>query len=460
MKGVILRLCLAAGLLAAACSGPSLPLTVPVPPRPAGQDDVLGLTAPPMDTVRIGFVGLGDRGVMAIHRYTFLEGVRVVALCDVLPARTDTCNRILTTAGLPAAVAYSGSEEAYKALCQRDDIDLVYIATDWTDHTPIALYAMEHGKHVAIEVPSAFTMEDIWALVNTAERTRLHCIQLENCCYDFFELTALQMVQKGVFGEVEHLEGAYHHNLGPWKPKITKAWRIDYNADHAGDVYPTHGFGPLCQMLDIHRGDRLETLVSMDCDAANGRLLYEKKHGTPCPDYRNGDQTHTLIRTARGKTVLLQHSVVFPRPYDRGIKIVGTLGYAAKYPVEQLYLYPTQVDSSAWPAGNPGNKAFLLKESDRVTMMERYRSPIVTPELEAQAREVGGHGGMDFIMDTRLVYCLRHGLPLDMDVYDLAEWCCVIPLSELSLAHGSAPVAIPDFTRGRQDKVKGFRYAM
>ena len=444
-------------LTACATSQKSALINTPTPKRPAGQQSALGLRTAPLQTVRVGFVGLGMRGPDAVSRWCHIEGTDIKALCDVEADRVEACQRLLRLNGRPEAAAYSGSTEAYRALCERDDIDLVYIATDWIHHAPIALYAMEHGKHVAIEVPAANTLDEIWALVNTAERTQRHCIMLENCVYDFFEIATLNMAQQGLFGEVLHVEGSYLHNLDDFWDAYWNNWRLDYNRLHRGDVYPTHGLGPDCQVLDIHRGDRMDYLVSMDTKAVNGKRLVERKTGKACPDFANGDQTSTLIHTAKGKTILLQHDVLTPRPYSRMFQVVGTDGYASKYPIQQILLRKEGLPQS--PDYQNLNAHAALPDSLCRALLNQYL-PGFVKDIEATARTIGGHGGMDYIMDYRLVYCLRHGLPLDMDVYDMAEWCCISELSRLSLEHGSAPVAIPDFTRGEWAKTAGYRHAM
>ncbi len=444
-------------LTACATSQKSALINTPTPKRPAGQQSALGLRTTPLQTVRVGFVGLGMRGPDAVSRWCHIEGTDVKALCDVEADRVEACQRLLRQNGRPEAAAYSGSTEVYKALCERDDIDLVYIATDWIHHAPIALYAMEHGKHVAIEVPAANTLDEIWALVNTAERTQRHCIMLENCVYDFFEIATLNMAQQGLFGEVLHVEGSYLHNLDDFWDEYWNNWRLDYNRLHRGDVYPTHGLGPDCQVLDIHRGDRMDYLVSMDTKAVNGKRLVERKTGKACTDFANGDQTSTLIHTAKGKTILLQHDVLTPRPYSRMFQVVGTDGYASKYPIQQILLRKEGLPQS--PDYQNLNAHAALPDSLCRALLNQYL-PGFVKDIEATARTIGGHGGMDYIMDYRLVYCLRHGLPLDMDVYDMAEWCCISELSRLSLEHGSAPVAIPDFTRGDWAKTAGYRHAM
>ncbi len=452
LRAIILS---AAFLAAVSCSQSAKIIKTPVPPRPAGQESMLQFAAEPIADVGIGVVGLGDRGSGAVHRLSYVPGSHVAAICDVEPDRAEKNLKVLESRGMTAKV-YAGDEEVYKQLCEDPDVDLVYICTDWIHHVPVALYAMEHGKHVALEVPSAETLQACWDLVNTSERTRKHCMILENCCYDFFELTALTMAQQGVFGDIIHVEGSYHHNLDPYWDNYWHNWRLEFNQKHRGDLYPTHGFGPVCQALDIHRGDRLTTLVAMDTDPFNGPKHVEKRTGKPCTDFQNGDETMTMIRTAKGKSILIEHDVMTPRPYDRMYQLVGTDGYAAKYPVGQICLR-TEATGEVDYEDLEFEKVY--EGDDLEELMAKYRNPILTPELEALAKEVGGHGGMDFIMDYRLIYCLNNGLPLDMDVYDLAEWCCVTELSRISIENGCVPVEIPDFTRGDWDKIQGFSYA-
>lgn len=447
---------IAAALIAAACSRSNVIKTV-VPARPAGQESMLQYAADPIADVGIGIVGLGDRGSGAVRRISYVPGCHIAAICDVEPDRAQKNLDFLQSERGMSAKVYAGDEEVFKQMCQDPDVDLVYICTDWVHHVPVALYAMEHGKHVALEVPSAETLQACWDLVNTSERTRMHCTILENCCYDFFELTALTMAQQGVFGDIVHVEGSYHHNLDPFWNNYWHNWRLDFNQKYRGDLYPTHGFGPVCQVLNIHRGDRLATLVSMDTDAFNGPKLVQARTGEPCTDFRNGDETMTMIRTVKGKSILIEHDVMTPRPYDRMYQLVGTDGYAAKYPVGQVCLR-AEVAEDVDYEDLEFEKVYEGEELE--SLMAKYHNPILTPELEALAKEVGGHGGMDFIMDYRLVYCLNNGLPLDMDVYDLAEWCCVTELSRISIENGCVPVEIPDFTRGEWDKIKGFSYAL
>ena len=424
-------------------------------PAPAkGQEDMLLFAADPIDTVRTGFIGLGMRGLDAVRRFTYIDGAKVVALCDLEADRVAKSQEILAGRGKPAAAEYSG-EDGWKQLCERDDIDLVYICTNWQTHVEMAVYAMECGKHVAVEVPAAMSVAECWRLVDTSERTRKHCMMLENCVYDFFELTCLNMAQQGLFGEVLHAEGAYIHNLEPFWDYYHDNWRLDFNQKHSGDVYATHGFGPDCQVLNIHRGDKLEYLVSMDTKSVVGLEVAKEKMGVDT--FANGDQTSTLVKTRNGKTVLIQHNVYTPRPYDRMYQLVGTKGFADKYPNSAFAFEPDQIADAAAEYDNLSSHSYVPREV-RDSLMAKYKHPIAK-EIEEKAREVGGHGGMDFIMDYRLVWCLRNGKPLDMDVYDAAEWSCLGELTAASIANGSKPVKIPDFTRGRWNKVDGLKLA-
>ena len=437
------------------------PIRTEVPERPAGQKDVLGLVTEKMDTVRVGFIGLGMRGPGAVRRFTHIPGTKIVALCDLHEERVERAQGILDRAGLPRAASYGGNEEAWKELCQRDDIDLVYIATDWKRHAPMMIYAMEQGKHVACEVPAAMTLEEIWDVVNTAERTQLHCMQLENCVYDYFELTTLNMVQEGLFGEILHTEGAYIHQLEEFWDNYEADWRLQYNKEFRGDVYATHGMGPAAQALDIHRGDKMNTLVAMDTKPVNIPEYLIKERGMDRDSaymFANGQHTMTMIRTEKGKTIHIQHDVASPRPYSRMYQVSGSKGFANKYPNAGYALEGDVLSGSDVPNHENLNAHRYVPTEIRDALMDKYKHRIHR-ELEEKAKEVGGHGGMDFIMDYRLIYCLRNGLPLDMDVYDLAEWCSLAELSRISIENNSTAVEVPDFTRGNWNRIRGYKHA-
>ena len=438
------------------CNGSGL-LKTKVPAMPAGQQTMVGYADDPIDTVRVAIVGLGDRGSWAVKRYTQVPWTRTVAVCDAEADRAEASAKWLVDHGYPAPAVYSGPE-AYKELCLRDDIDLVYVCTDWAHHVPVALCAMEHGKHVAVEVPSANSLKECWDLVNTSERTRRHCVILENCCYDFFEMMSLQLAQQGALGEVLHAEGSYHHNLDFYWNQYWEDWRLQFNATHRGDLYPTHGLGPVAQALDINRGDRFTSLVAMDTKSVNGKEILRTWRGVENPEFKNGDLVCTLLRTEKEKTVLIEHDVMTPRPYNRMYQLVGTKGYAAKYPVEQLTLGQDVLDALGVDYSITDAHASLPADVIQ-QMYAKVQIPILNDELRAKAKEVGGHGGMDWIMDYRLAYCLHYGLPVDMDVYDLASWCCLSELGTISMEHGCRAVEVPDFTRGHWQERPGFSYA-
>ena len=437
-----------------------------VPERPAGQQSALGLTVEKIPVVRVAFVGLGMRGPEAVERWTHIPGIEVKALCDHERDRAEACQEILRKASMPAADVYYG-EEGYKDLCKRTDIDLVYIATDWLHHFLVAHEALEHGHHVAIEVPSAMNMNEIWSLINLSESKRLHVMMLENCCYDFFELNSLYMAQRGLLGEVIYVQGAYRHELSPYWDAYWKrgaddklGWRLDYNSKFRGDVYPTHGLGPIAQVLNIHRGDRMRTLIAMDTRSFNGKELVEARTGEECPNFRNGDHTITLISTEQGKVIEVHHNVMTPQPYNRMYQLTGTKGFVNKYPTEGYALSSAVMKKAGITLSKDDYTGHsYLDEKDAEVLLQSFTSPLVKRYGE-EAKEVGGHGGMDFIMDSRLVYCLQNGLPLDIDVYDLAEWCCLAELGSISMDNGNLPVQVPDFTRGEWSKVHGYRHAM
>ncbi|MEK6781200.1 MAG: Gfo/Idh/MocA family oxidoreductase [Bacteroidota bacterium] len=398
-----------------------------------------GFAAPKLETVRIGFIGLGNRGPGAVERMSKIEGVEIKALCDIIPEKANRVKKLLENTTHRPEV-YSGNENEWKKVCERKDIDLVYITTPWKLHAQMAVYAMENGKHAASEVPAAVTTEECWQLVKTSEKTRKHCMILENCCYDFFELLTLNMARQGFFGEIVHAEGAYIHDLlvdNFSKEKYYDMWRLKENF-RDGSLYPTHGLGPIAQIMNINRGDRMDYLVSMSgkdfqmSDMARELAAkddfykpYENK------SYR-GNMNTTTIRTLKGKTMMIQHDVTSPRPYSRIHLVSGTKGAALKYPE------PGRIST--------GHEDWL-SEAEFKLLEEKYAPPIVRIVGEL-AKQIGGHGGMDFLMDWRLIDCLRNGLPLDIDVYDAAAWSSVAPLSEKSVANRSSAVDVPDFTSG------------
>lgn len=403
------------------------------------QFNMSGYAAPSLDVVRVGFIGLGMRGPGAVERMNHMEGVEIKALCDVREEKVVAAKKLLEGSNHRPEM-YAGNEDIWKALCEREDIDLVYIATPWQLHTPMAVYAMEQGKHVAVEVPAATTLEECWQLVETSERTRKHCMMLENCCYDFFELLTLNMARQGLFGEIVHGEGAYIHNLIDLnfsKEGYYDMWRLKENYRN-GNLYPTHGLGPVCQVMNINRGDQMDYLVSVSSsDFTMGETAKELAAQDDFYDefanksYR-GNMNTTTVRTKNGRTIMIQHDVSSARPYSRIHLISGTKGVARKWPS------PARIAL--------GHEDWLSQEEFK-ELEEKYQ-PALTKKLGEMAKKIGGHGGMDFLMDWRLIDCLRNGLPLDQDVYDAALWSSIAPLSEWSVANRSNSVDVPDFTSG------------
>lgn len=397
-----------------------------------------GYRAPAIETVRIGFIGIGNRGSSAVNRICYLDGVQIVGLCDIREQQArDASQRIRLFGHEPTL--YFADEESWKGLCERQDIDLIYICTPWDLHAEMAVFAMEHGKHVAVEVPAAKTIDEAWQLVEASERNQRHCIMLENCCYDFFELLTLSMARQGLFGEIVHGEGAYIHDIKLFeKDKRYNFWRVEENARRNGNLYPTHGLGPICQVMNINTGNKMDYLVSM---SSKDFMLHERANEFASRDdyftrfvnnsFRGNMNTST-IKTRKGSTIMIQHDVTSPRPYSRIHLVSGTKGTAQKYPLQQKLA----LEDGNWLSG---------EEYERV---KKQYTPAIVDRIGKMALEVGGHGGMDFMMDWRLIDCLRNGLALDMDVYDAASWSAIAPLSEWSVANQSARVDVPDFTRG------------
>ena len=427
------------GLAGASLMGTSIDVAASAQRLGAPQFNMCGYAAPAMETVRIGFIGLGNRGPGAVMRMNQIEGVDIKALCDIRPERVAAMEKKLGESSAQSPVTYSGTEEAWKEMCERDDIDLVYIATPWDWHVPMAVYAMEQGKHAAVEVPAAVTLEECWQLVETSEKTRQHCMMLENCCYDFFELMTLNMARQGFFGDIVHAEGAYLHDLLEMnfdKDSYYKMWRLEENFRN-GNLYPTHGLGPVCQIMNINRGDQMDYLVSVSSDdfqmAPMARALASKDdfYDPYANKTYRGNMNTTTIRTKQGRTIMLRHDVTSPRPYSRIHLVSGTKGIARKWPAPERI-----ATGHEW-----------ISEEEYKAVKEKY-TPEITQRLGEMARKIGGHGGMDFLMDWRLIDCLRNGLPLDQDVYDAALWSAVAPLSEKSVANRSNSVDVPDFTAG------------
>jgi hypothetical protein len=391
----------------------------------------------PIERVRVGFVGVGGMGSNHVRNFLEIEGVEVRAVCDIVEDKVARIQGWVQEAGQPKPEGYSRGKTDFKRMCERDDLDLVFTATPWEWHVPVCLAAMENGKHAATEVPAAVTIDDCWKLVETSEKTRKHCVMMENCCYDRRELMVLNMVRKGLLGELLHAEAGYLHDLRSLKFSNTGEglWRLAHSVRRNGNLYPTHGLGPVAQRMNINRGDRFDYLVSMSSPSRGLNLYAAKQFGADHPSatkaYALGDVNVSLIRTVNGLTITLVHDCSNPRPYSRIDLTQGTRGIVRGYP-DQIYI----------EGRSPG---------DAWEPLEKYAAEYEHPLWKGmQARAAGkGHGGMDFIEDYRLVETLRKGDPPDMDVYDAADWSVVCELSERSVANRSRPMDFPDFTRGR-----------
>lgn len=409
---------------------------------PSTGKPVFGLKVPPIKQVRVAVIGLGNRGMehARLVNAVGLGKAKLTAICDIRDKMANDCLAMLQKEGGQKPAVYAGKPDAWKEMCRRDDIDVVIIATPWEDHVPMAVYAMQQSKHVALEVPAALTIEECWQMVNTAEETQRNCIMLENVCYGEEELWLLNMAESGVFGTLTYAECAYIHDLRELlfsKTYYYNMWRIRHNEARDGNLYPTHGLGPVAQYMGIDHGDRFNFLVSMSSLQA-GLDEYATTVETDNEffnrrGFMHGDINNTLIKTAKGRTILLQHDVVTGRPYNRINMLAGTRAFHKGY--------PSQMSVSGMGHG-------FLKENEYNEYRERYAHPLWT-KLEAEAQKNGGHGGMDFVMLWRMIDCFNRGVALDMDVYDGASWSVVTPLSELSVQLGSVPVKFPDFTRGQ-----------
>lgn len=400
-----------------------------------------GYAAPKIPHIRLGIVGMGGRGQGVMERIKGLPGIDVVAICDCNPKKIAESQQRLANAGKAKAKEYLGTE-AWRQLCDDPNVDVVYNTTPWELHVPVALAAMKGGKHVFTEVPSAFTVDECWELVETSEKTKMHCMQLENCCYGETELLALNLCRKGVLGDLMYGEAAYVHDLSGQalsKEGDVEWWRLDWNAQHKGNQYPTHGLGPVCQYLGINRGDQFDHLVSMENRQARMTLRAEaKKAGRFLgKEIAMADMNTTLIRTKLGRMILLAHDVSSPRPYTRYNTIQGTKGILTDYPYRVAF--ETEIGDGK------AHKYFKEEEAEKVR--KDYMHPLWAAAGEL-GKKIGGHGGMDFVMDLRWVYCLMNGLPLDMDVYDLAAWSSMCELTERSVRAGSRTLDCVDFTRG------------
>lgn len=394
------------------------------------------LAAPPIPLVRIGYVGIGGMGSAHVNNLLKIAGCRITAVCDVNPERTAWATEVITGAGHPAPTVYTRGPRDFERLCAEEDLDLVYNATPWEWHVPICLAAMRHGKHAAVEVPAAMSVDDCWALVESAEKHARHCVMMENCNYGRMEMLAFHLVRQGLLGEVVHAEGGYLHDLREIKFSKTGEglWRRAWSQKLNGNLYPTHGLGPVANCMDINRGDRFDYVVSMS-GPSRGLQAWAAEHFPPdAPERRErfvlGDVNVSLVKTANGRTIYVAHDTNLPRPYSRINLVQGTKGIFQGYP-DRVYIEGRGEPHRWQPASD---------------FLEEFDHPL-WKDIAAKAAGAG-HGGMDYMEDYRLIRCLREGLPTDMNVYDAAALSSLVGTTVDSVARRSRPVDIPDFTRG------------
>jgi predicted dehydrogenase len=404
------------------------------------------------DKVRLGYIGVGERGMSHISEGTLRDDVEIVAVCDTQERSLKICREYIAKKGRPAATEYTGGIDAYKKLLDRKDIDAVIIATPWEFHHPQAIDAMKAGKYVGCEVIAGITMDHHWDIVHTSEQTGIPYMTLENVCYRRDVMAVLNMVRQGLFGEMIHIEGGYQHNLrdvlfndgkhvyghgtefGP--NALSEAqWRTQYNVDRNADIYPTHGAGPAMHYVDITRGNRFTNLVSFS-SKARGLAAYveELAPGSKNAEinYKNGDVITTMINCANGETVLLSHDTHLPRPYSLGFRVQGTKGLWMDV-AKSLYINHESKKDDEWDSVDEWFK--------------KYDHPL-WKKYESRA-EGAGHGGMDWFVFNAFVESVKQQKQTPIDVYDSVTMSAITPLSEKSIKEGNMPQEFPDFTKGK-----------
>jgi predicted dehydrogenase len=405
---------------------------------------ILHASLRPSEKIRLGFIGVGGRGTWLMNLALKRDDVIVKAVCDIKEEAVLNAQKLVEEAGQPKPEGYTKGEHSYLELVKREDLDGIVIATPWQWHTPMAVASMKSGKYTAVEVPAATTIEECWDLVNTSEETGMPCMILENVCYRRDVMAIFNMVKQGIFGELIHCHCGYQHNLRGVKfnPGVEfgsgaigeAEWRTYHSINRNGDLYPTHGLGPVAHYLDINKGNRFISLTSV---ATKSRGLHDYIVKTAGEDHPNadiifklGDIVTTLIRCNNGETILISHDTNLPRPYSLGFRVQGTNG---------LWM-------------NDGDQIYLdgISPSDEwepsASYLEKYDHPL-WKKYEDQA-EGSGHGGMDFFVMHAFIESVKNKVEPPIDVYDAAAWSVVSPLSERSIANGGEPQDFPDFTRG------------
>lgn len=415
------------------------------------------------ESIRVGFVGIGVKGWQHVRNLLHIDGVEIRAVCDILTEPCVRTQRLCRELGMPEPVAYTGGEYEFKKMCDQEDLDLVYTATPWRWHVPVCLAAMKSGSHAATEIPAAIRLDDCWKLVETSEATGKHLSMMENVNYRRDEMTILRMVRQGVLGELIHAEAGYMHDTRYLKIRNDGdgLWLGAHHAQRNGNLYPTHGLGPLAWYMNLQRGNRMEYLVSMS-SKARGMNLYAKEHLPEDHPYRqrdyiNGDVNSSLIKLAGGETLVIKHDTDLPRPYSRTNLVQGTRGVVRGFPEFAVSLEARDAKqgkhlSYQWRSGKE-----FYDQYDHPLWTEMLRRADETPAAADGFTLRDEIRSGDYLEDMRLIEALRHGRPPDFDVYDAASWSAVTALSEESVANRSRPVDFPDFTKGKWQHRKPLR---
>ncbi len=396
---------------------------------------------------KFGFIGLGGRGQGMLKEFISVDGVEVVAVCDKYDDRAALGAEIVKeNAGNDADVYLD-----YKELLKRDDIVGVVVCTTWITHSEIAIAAMRAGKHVAIEVGGAASVEECWQMVRASEETGLNCMLLENCCYDNNEMTIYNMHKMGLMGEIIHLEGGYRHDLRDeiCLGKENRHGRLKNFIARNGELYPTHQLGPICKLIDVNRGNRMLYLCSMSSKSRGLNEWIKKEKGE---DYylndtvfNQGDVTTTMIKCANGETITLHHDCSLPRPYSRDYCVQGTKAIYKEGPFEDCFYHEDLSEEKH-------------KYADFDVFKEKYEHPL-WKQYRIDGLHESGHGGMDYLVLSAFADSVINGKKTPIDVYDTAAWMVITALSEQSVAMGGMPVPVPDFTNGkwieREEIVRG-----
>lgn len=428
---------------AASSTQPGLPAAPSTASRPSGSRYMGGFKAPKLDSVKLVFIGLGGRGMSHLNQLCHIDGVEILGVCDLKPELTEKAVKNATVLNGKAPKAYSAGPQDYQNMLKELKPDAAIISTDWASHAPIAIASMKNGAHAFVEVPLAPTLEELWEVVDTSEATQKHCMMMENVNYGREELLFINMCRQGLIGELTHGEAAYIHNLRGYfgAGDGEGFWRPQYQIRHNGNMYPTHGLGPVAQYMNLARGeDQFNFLISLSSPPSGSRAWTKKNlpadHKWNKTDLICGDINNTIIKTALGRTILVQWDEMTPRPYSRLNLIQGTQGALAGFPTRVSGENIGDGNFHEWTQGEALGPIF-----------EKYEHPL-WKRIGDLALKAGGHGGMDFVMLYRMIECLRNGEALDQNVYEGAFWSSVMPLSWQSVKNGGTPVTFPDFTRG------------